>query len=87
MCKTEKELLEKTFNAIWSYSVLVTFNGDDFDLPYLYERSQDPEIDPVNHNIIPKEEIPLLVKTRFIRKERNPDRTSSAETRSSYRFI
>ncbi|HEU5446020.1 MAG TPA: DNA-directed DNA polymerase I [Nitrososphaeraceae archaeon] len=62
MCKTEKELLEKTFDRIWSYSVLVTFNGDDFDLPYLYERSQDPAIDPINHTIIPKEEIPLLVK-------------------------
>jgi len=62
MCKTEKELLEKTFDTIWSYSVLVTFNGDDFDLPYLYERSQDPAIDPINHTIIPKEEIPLLVK-------------------------
>jgi DNA polymerase I len=62
ICKTEKELLEKTFDTIWSYSVLVTFNGDDFDLPYLYERSQDPAIDPINHAIIPKEEIPLLVK-------------------------
>jgi DNA polymerase, archaea type len=69
MCKTEKELLEKTFNTIWSYNVLVTFNGDDFDLPYLYERSQDPAIDPINHTIIPKEEIPLLVKRdSFIKK-------------------
>jgi DNA polymerase I len=69
MCKTEKELLEKTFDTIWSYSVLVTFNGDDFDLPYLYERSQDPAIDPINHTIIPKEEIPLLVKRdSFIKK-------------------
>ena len=69
MCKTEKELLEKTFDMIWSYSVLVTFNGDDFDLPYLYERSQDPAIDPTNHTIIPKEEIPLLVKRdSFIKK-------------------
>lgn len=69
MCKTEKELLAKTFEIIWSYSVLVTFNGDDFDLPYLYERSQDPAIDPINHTIIPKEEIPLLVKRdSFIKK-------------------
>ena len=69
MCKTEKELLEKTFKLIWSYSVLVTFNGDDFDLPYLYERSQDPAIDPINHTIIPKEEIPILVKRdSFIKK-------------------
>lgn len=62
ICKTEKELLEKTFKTIWSYNVLVTFNGDDFDLPYIYERSQDPAIDPINHTIIPKEEIPILVK-------------------------
>ena len=69
MCKTEKELLEKTFKIIWSYNVLVTFNGDDFDLPYLYERSQDPAIDPINHTIIPKEEIPILVKRdSFIKK-------------------
>jgi DNA polymerase, archaea type len=69
MCKTEKELLEKAFDTIWSYSVLVTFNGDDFDLPYLYERSQDPAIDPINHTVIPKEEIPLLVKRdSFIKK-------------------
>jgi DNA polymerase, archaea type len=62
ICKTEKELLEKTFKTIWSYNVLVTFNGDDFDLPYIYERSQDPAIDPINHTIIRKEEIPILVK-------------------------
>ena len=62
ICKTEKELLEKTFKTIWTYNVLVTFNGDDFDLPYIYERSQDPAIDPINHTIIPKEEIPILVK-------------------------
>ena len=62
MCKTEKELLEKTFKIIWSYNLLVTFNGDDFDLPYLYERSQDPAIDPINHTIVPKEEIPIVVK-------------------------
>jgi DNA polymerase, archaea type len=69
MCKTEKELLEKTFKIIWSYNVLVTFNGDDFDLPYLYERSQDPAIDPIDQTIIPKEEIPILVKRdSFIKK-------------------
>jgi DNA polymerase, archaea type len=62
ICKTEKELLEKTFSIIRSYNVVVTFNGDDFDLPYIYERSQDPAIDPLNHTIIPKEEIPILVK-------------------------
>jgi DNA polymerase I len=69
ICKTEKELLEKTFKIIWSYNLLVTFNGDDFDLPYLYERSQDPTIDPINHTIIPKEEIPIVVKRdSFVKK-------------------
>lgn len=69
MCKTEKELLENTFKIIWSYNLLVTFNGDDFDLPYLYERSQDPAIDPINHTIIPKENIPIVVKRdSFIKK-------------------
>ncbi len=69
ICKTEKELLEKTFKIIWSYNLLVTFNGDDFDLPYLYERSQDPAIDPINHTIVPKEEIPIVVKRdSFIKK-------------------
>jgi DNA polymerase, archaea type len=69
MCKTEKELLEKTFKLISSYNLLVTFNGDDFDLPYLYERSQDPAIDPINHTIIPKEEIPILVKRDTVIKK------------------
>ena len=69
ICKTEKELLEKTFKIIWSYNVLVTFNGDDFDLPYIYERSQDPEIDPIDHTVISKEEIPIVVKRdSFIKK-------------------
>ena len=69
ICKTEKELLEKTFSIIRSYNVVVTFNGDDFDLPYIYERSQDPAIDPLNHTIIPKEEIPMVVKRdSFIKK-------------------
>ncbi len=37
-CRTEKELLEKAFEIISSYPIILTFNGDDFDLPYLYAR-------------------------------------------------
>ncbi|MGA8842582.1 MAG: DNA-directed DNA polymerase I [Nitrososphaeraceae archaeon] len=62
LCLTEKELIKKAFDIIWDYPIIVTFNGDDFDLPYLFWRSQDPEIDPVNNTIISKDEIPLLVK-------------------------
>src|SRR5918996_711448 len=39
---TEKELLEETFRIIGSYPIIITYNGDDCDLPYLYARSQDP---------------------------------------------
>src|SRR5215216_3906034 len=60
--KTEKELLQETFRIISSYPFVITYNGDDFDLPYLYARSQDPAIDSVNGKAIPKEEIPIIVK-------------------------
>ncbi len=60
-CKTEKELLEKTFDVIGRYPILITFNGDDFDLPYLYARSQDPRIDP-SGVAIPKDGVPIMVK-------------------------
>jgi DNA polymerase, archaea type len=62
ICKTEKELLKKTFQIINSYPIIVTYNGDDFDLPYLYARSQDPRIDPIGKEIIPKDDIPIIIK-------------------------
>ena len=61
LCKTEKELLEKAFKIINDYPIVLTFNGDDFDLPYLYARSQDPRIDPAGV-AIPKDKIPIVVK-------------------------
>lgn len=60
-CKTEKELLEKAFAIINQYPIVLTFNGDDFDLPYLYARSQDSRIDP-GGIAIPKEKVPIMVK-------------------------
>jgi len=68
VCRTERELLQKTFQIIGSYPIIVTFNGDDFDLPYLYARSQESKIDPEG-KVIPKDEIPLLVKKEsFIKR-------------------
>jgi DNA polymerase I len=61
LCKSEKELLEKTFKIINDYPIVLTFNGDDFDLPYLYARSQDSRIDPAGV-AIPKDKIPIVVK-------------------------
>jgi DNA polymerase, archaea type len=60
-CATEKELLEKAFLIINEYPIIITFNGDDFDLPYLYARSQDSRIDP-NGIAVPKDKVPIMVK-------------------------
>jgi len=60
-CATEKELLEKAFRIINGYPIVLTFNGDDFDLPYLYARSQDSRIDP-GGIAIPKDKVPIIVK-------------------------
>ena len=37
---TEEELLTYLFLALLDYPIIVTFNGDDFDLKYLYHRAQ-----------------------------------------------
>ncbi|MFZ0345251.1 MAG: type B DNA-directed DNA polymerase, partial [Nitrososphaeraceae archaeon] len=59
---TEKELLEETFRIIGSYPIVITYNGDDFDLPYLYARSQDPAIDPGMGIAIGKQDVPIIMK-------------------------
>src|SRR5918911_2185881 len=69
LCHTEKELLQKAFKIISSYPIIITYNGDDFDMPYLYARSQDPRIDPINKMIISKNEIPIIIKREtFIKR-------------------
>jgi DNA polymerase, archaea type len=62
ICSSEKELLQKAFRIIDSYPIIITYNGDDFDLPYLYARSQDPRIDPISKLVISKDEVPIVVK-------------------------
>ncbi|TFG25020.1 MAG: DNA-directed DNA polymerase I [Promethearchaeota archaeon] len=37
--KNEKDLLIETFRKIWEYPILLTFNGDNFDLNYLFHRA------------------------------------------------
>jgi DNA polymerase, archaea type len=69
VCKTEIELIKKAFDIIRVFPIIVTFNGDDFDLPYLYARSQDPRIDPIGNSIIPREDVPILTKREsFVKK-------------------
>jgi DNA polymerase, archaea type len=60
--ETEKELLEETFRIISSYPIIITYNGDEFDLPYLYARSQDPAIDPTDGVPIAKQDVPIIIK-------------------------
>jgi DNA polymerase, archaea type len=55
----EKDLLVQVFSDILDYPFLTTFNGDDFDLDYLYHRAQRPEIG------IPKECIPIVLGNTF----------------------
>src|SRR5919107_3218539 len=62
LCDSEKSLILKVFAIIQDYPIVLTFNGDDFDLPYLYARAQDPDIDPVSRKPIGKDLIPILVK-------------------------
>ena len=50
------------------YPVVLTYNGDDFDMPYLYARSQDPAIDPADGKPIDKDQVPILVKRESFTK-------------------
>lgn len=49
----EKELLRSAFNILNKYPCVVTFNGDDFDLPYLKNRAENLKMD--------KAEIPITI--------------------------
>jgi DNA polymerase I len=49
----ELALLQKAFSIIASYPIIFTFNGDNFDLPYLYNRALKLGI--------PKEKIPIAL--------------------------
>jgi DNA polymerase I len=38
-CDTEQELIGKVFEYLWHYDMVLTFNGDEFDFRYLYNRA------------------------------------------------
>ncbi|MFB0545141.1 MAG: DNA-directed DNA polymerase I, partial [Asgard group archaeon] len=50
---TEKKLIEELFKVLDSYPVVLTFNGDNFDLKYLYNRAIKLKI--------PKEKVPIIL--------------------------
>lgn len=43
--KSEKELLIESFRIMWEYPILITFNGDNFDLNYMFHRAENLKID------------------------------------------
>ncbi|MFQ5921125.1 MAG: DNA polymerase domain-containing protein, partial [Nitrososphaerales archaeon] len=50
----EKEMLLAVFDRILDYPFILTFNGDDFDMPYIYNRA-------MNLGIV-KDEIPITLQ-------------------------
>ncbi len=57
---SEKKLLQKLFESLRDYPFVLTFNGDDFDLPYLYNRAR-------NHFSFERNQIPIQVGRRVCR--------------------
>jgi len=53
----EGEMIESAFKIMNEYPFLITFNGDNFDLKYLYNRARRLNI--------PKDKIPIIVKRNF----------------------
>ncbi|MDP8023884.1 MAG: DNA-directed DNA polymerase I [Nitrososphaeria archaeon] len=49
----EKQMLLEFFKEITNYPIIITFNGDSFDMPYLYHRALNLKI--------PKEAIPIVL--------------------------
>ncbi|MFW9923949.1 MAG: DNA-directed DNA polymerase I [Candidatus Thorarchaeota archaeon] len=50
--KDEAELLRKSFEIMADFPVIITFNGDNFDLPYIYNRAKRLKIDDSHIPII-----------------------------------
>lgn len=55
--KSEKNLIQETFRLIWNYPIIITFNGDNFDLNYLFHRSKKVKV--------PRDLNPIQVKRGY----------------------
>ncbi|MFX1238700.1 MAG: DNA-directed DNA polymerase I, partial [Promethearchaeota archaeon] len=55
--KEEKMLLIETFRIMWEYPIIITFNGDNFDLNYIFHRANRLKVD--------KDLNPIRVKRGF----------------------
>jgi DNA polymerase I len=54
---SEEKLILEVFEALWDYPFIITFNGDDFDLRYLYHRA-------LNHFGLERSRIPIELGRR-----------------------
>lgn len=54
----EKEIIAELFKVLLDYPVILTFNGDDFDLRYIYHRA-------INLGFA-REDIPIIIGTRSV---------------------
>ena len=61
--KTEKELLVESFRILWDYPVVITFNGDNFDLSYMFHRANNLKIDRDLNPIHVKRGFGIMSKT------------------------
>lgn len=57
---SEEELIKDVFEVLRKYPLILTFNGDDFDLPYLAERAKELGI---RSNLIKKERDKVTIET------------------------
>ena len=48
--KSEKELLIESFRIMWEYPVLITFNGDNFDLNYMLNKKETLSLKKTIHS-------------------------------------
>ncbi len=60
----EKELFQELFQVFNEYPVILTYNGDKFDMPYLYYRA-------LNHLGFRRDEIPMIIRKDFVALSKN----------------
>ena len=60
----EKDLIEEIFRVFNEYPVILTYNGDKFDMLYLYNRA-------LNHLRFRRDAIPIVIRKDFVALVRN----------------
>lgn len=66
--ESEKVVLEHTYNALLNFRHIVTYNGDDFDLPYLFHKLKKIEI---NGEHLKERSLDLYPLTKKLKKKYN----------------